>query len=498
MKKIIQWLLFAAALIGAPAFAGGSNPGLYYGQIPTAAQWNSYFSAKLDYTPGAVNTIPYWDGSGSQLNALISGDCTSAANVFTCTGPTHLTGTAAGLSIGGNSATATSIAGQTQWGVLYQSASGVTASTSSGTSGQVLTSNGAGAPTYQPVTPLSPYRNRLINGDMQISQMNAASAVTPATTDTYPIDQWKVDATQSSKLTFQQVADAPAGFKYSEKVTVASQFSPGATDRFAIYQPIEGQNLIDFGLGTSTPSTLAASLWLKCSTAGTYALGINNAGTRSYIGTVACSTSWAKQTIILVGDNTGTWATDNTVGAQFYIDLGSGSNFNTTSGAWQNGDFTRTIGTETFVNLAAGQTFQITGAQFEQVTIGASQGTTFEFLAYETQLRKSQRYLTCFNSTNTLYTISPGYVSSATTFIGVVQFPNQMRIAPTGTIVSSASHFIALDGSTQATPSSISFSNAGTTSGIIIATASGFTAGDGGQIYLNSSVGQLCFIGAQL
>lgn len=135
MKKIIQWLMLTALFGAAPAFAGGSNPGLYYGQIPTAAQWNSYFSAKLDYTPGAVNTIPFWDGSGSQLNALVSGDCTSAANVFTCT---HAT-------------SANNIVGGTQWGVLYQSAVGATTSTAAGASGEVLTSNGTSAPTFQTI-----------------------------------------------------------------------------------------------------------------------------------------------------------------------------------------------------------------------------------------------------------------------------------------------------------------------------------------------------------
>lgn len=226
MRKIFAALLMC--VVSFAAIAGGSSPGLYYGQVPTAAQWNSYFAAKLDYTPGSANTIPYWNGSGSLLNAPVSGDCTAVANVFTCsvtssvnlaggalgaipyqsgasttafllgnttttpqfltstgtgaaaqaptltsstgsgsvvlaTSPTlmtpnlgtpsalvgtNITGTATGLSIGG---TAASVAGGTQWGVLYQSASGVTASTAAGASGEVLTGNGAAAPTFQSI-----------------------------------------------------------------------------------------------------------------------------------------------------------------------------------------------------------------------------------------------------------------------------------------------------------------------------------------------------------
>jgi len=83
MKKMLIATLLI--LVNSFAFASSnSNPGLYYGQVPTAGQWNSYFSTKLDYTPGLANTVPYWDGAGTFINAAISGDCTSTANIFTC------------------------------------------------------------------------------------------------------------------------------------------------------------------------------------------------------------------------------------------------------------------------------------------------------------------------------------------------------------------------------------------------------------------------------
>lgn len=55
MKRILLALLFAVPL----AALAQSNPGLQYGQVPTAAQWNSFFSAKQD-----VGTI----GSGTVTN----------------------------------------------------------------------------------------------------------------------------------------------------------------------------------------------------------------------------------------------------------------------------------------------------------------------------------------------------------------------------------------------------------------------------------------------
>jgi hypothetical protein len=67
---------------------------------------------------------------------------------------TNITGTASGLSIGGNAATATSattatnLAGGAASQIPYQTSSGTTAFLANGTAGQVLTSAGASAPVW--------------------------------------------------------------------------------------------------------------------------------------------------------------------------------------------------------------------------------------------------------------------------------------------------------------------------------------------------------------
>ena len=45
MKRIV----LAAALLMPLAASAQTSPGLYYGQIPSATQWNGYFTAKTDY-----------------------------------------------------------------------------------------------------------------------------------------------------------------------------------------------------------------------------------------------------------------------------------------------------------------------------------------------------------------------------------------------------------------------------------------------------------------
>ena len=132
MKK----LLIALLLFSSQAFAGGSSPGLYYGLVPTAAQWNSYFAAKLDYTPGTINQMGYWDGSGNFLNAAVSGDCTSVANVFSCA---HVGSVLAGP---GAFTSLTNSGGYTQNGKLLLSSTAPVIASGFGTSPSIVNSNG--------------------------------------------------------------------------------------------------------------------------------------------------------------------------------------------------------------------------------------------------------------------------------------------------------------------------------------------------------------------
>ena len=111
-------LLIALLLLPSLAFAGGSNPGWYYGFVPTPAQYNAEWSTKLDYTPGLANQLGYWDGSGNFLNAAVSGDCTSVANVFSCA---HVGSVLAGP---GAFSTITNSGGYTQTGTVNNTFTG--------------------------------------------------------------------------------------------------------------------------------------------------------------------------------------------------------------------------------------------------------------------------------------------------------------------------------------------------------------------------------------
>lgn len=87
MTKLIArlWLLVLLACFAPEAFAQ-SSPGLVFGQVPTAPQWNSYFAAKQDVLIAGANTV-YGNPSalGTYPSFMSMPDChaTSSALIWT-------------------------------------------------------------------------------------------------------------------------------------------------------------------------------------------------------------------------------------------------------------------------------------------------------------------------------------------------------------------------------------------------------------------------------
>lgn len=157
MKKFTIWL-FAQALAFLPLAAlAQSNPGLIYGQIPSAQAWNSYFASKLDYN---VNGLPIaYGGTGAitgagALNNLAGS--VPAGQYLRGTG----TGVAASPILAGDvptlnqntTGTAASLAGGAAGSIPYQSAANATAFLvgNSTTTPNFFTSTGTGTAANAP------------------------------------------------------------------------------------------------------------------------------------------------------------------------------------------------------------------------------------------------------------------------------------------------------------------------------------------------------------
>ena len=309
-------------------------------------------------------------------------------------------------------------------GELQLQAAGTTVATITSTGMAVtgaLTTNGLAT---------SPFtmKNRIINGDMVISQRNGTSSVTP-TNGSYNLDRWVFYVSQSSRFTTQQNAGSvtpPAGFTNYLGITSSSAYSVISSDFFTVDQIIEGFNTADLAWGTANARTVTLSFWVRSSLTGTFAGGVYNSGaSRSYVFTytISAANTWEQKSITIPGDTTGTWLTNNGHGIGVRFSLGAGSTYQETANTWIAGN---DFATSSSVNLVGtnGATWYITGVQLER----GSTATAFEWLPYGMELMLCQRYF------QTISNGASGSCQSSTACIFGFQFPVVMRTAPTGAV----------------------------------------------------------------
>ncbi len=325
------------------------------------------------------------------------------------------------------------------------------------------------------------FRNRIINGAMVIDQRNAGASVTPAANAaTYTVDRWKYYVTQSSKLTAQQNAGSvtpPAGFTNYLGTTSSSAYSVISSDLFTVYHAVEGFNAADFAWGTASAATITISFWVRSSLTGTHSGTIqNSANNRSYgfTFTVSSANTWEQKSVIIAGDQSGTWLTTNGIGLSLYFNLGAGSTYSTTAGSWQAGNFTAVTGAVSVVGTS-GATFYITGVQLEK----GSTATSFDYRPYGTELALCQRYFYRLSGSGAFY--GSGVCRSSTVLTSNVVFASTMRTAPSAfTQTGTASDYGIFTGSGATTTcSAVPFidDNSQNSARVELTVSSGLTAG---------------------
>ncbi|HEX3747584.1 MAG TPA: hypothetical protein VHW09_26800 [Bryobacteraceae bacterium] len=242
--------------------------------------------------------------------------------------------------------------------------------------------------------------NRLINGAMMIDQVNegASYSVPVNNTLTYAVDQWIaacLSTGSASGVTAQRVADAPAGFVNSLKVTVGTGAgSVGAGDFLLLSQPIEANNLGDINFGTANAVPLSLSFWVKSSVAGTFAAALQNAaGSRVLVHkfSIVSTGTWTQITIPnIVGDTGGTWVTSgNAVSMTLFITVATGSTYQqATLDSWVGGTAFGSTSQTNGVLTTTGATFQVAGVQLNS----GSFCMPFEKRQFQQELSLCQRY----------------------------------------------------------------------------------------------------------
>ena len=308
------------------------------------------------------------------------------------------------------------------------------------------------------------FRNRIINGAMVIDQRNAGASVTP-TDGQYTLDRWKAQLSQTGKFSAQQSTTSPLGFVNSQKFTSLSAYTVSSSDYFNIAQYIEGYNVADLGWGTANAKTVTLSFWVYSSLTGTFGGSIINAtNNRSYpfSYSIPVANTWIQASVTIVGDTTGTWATDNTSGPQIRWSLGTGSSRQGTAGAWVSSQIFSVTGEQQIV-ATNGATFYITGVQLE---VGTN-ATSFDYRPYGTELALCERYYWQWNGGN-VQRLTMGYNDTTTTCQFVITLPVPMRAFNTLTLTNISSNGSAISGSSGALSNnilSLSTSSSGLTVG---------------------------------
>jgi hypothetical protein len=278
-------------------------------------------------------------------------------------------------------------------------------------------------------------RNIIINGAMQVAQRGTSASGVSAS-GYYTCDRWNYHRDGSEVITFSQESDAPANFKYSQKILVTNaDLDIPVNTMMRLEQRIEAGSLRYINQGTASAKQLTVSFWVKSNKTGSFAVGMfndNNGATISQAYNINLSGVWEYKTVTFVADTSvGTLsATDNATGLRLWFPLASGTNFNSgTPNVWSTSASHRAIGQSVNLFDATNNYWQITGVQLE----AGDTATPFEHRSYGAELALCQRYYQQYGG-NGGWLMGGYHLGGQDDYGNYTLFPVPMRTAPTTTI----------------------------------------------------------------
>ena len=286
--------------------------------------------------------------------------------------------------------------------------------------------------------PLFSNKNAIINGDFNIWQRGTsfASVVDSA----YTADRFIYRKTGSMVHDISRSSDVPtfaqAGrlFNYSALVDCqTADTSIGAAEYCRLAQAVEGFNFLPLA-----QKSMTLSFWVKATKVGIYCVSFRNAANnRSFIAeyTVNASDTWEFKTVVIAASpSAGGWDYTTGIGIAVSFILACGSDFQTTAGAWQAGDFAATANQVNACDSTSNN-FQLCGIQLEQGSVA----TPFENRTIQGELALCQRYFEA-----TYDQVSAGTITGTGRFVASVSdispitipFKIPKRVAPSCAVYS--------------------------------------------------------------
>ena len=360
--------------------------------------------------------------------------------------------------------------------------------------------SGSGTTVSNLKNPNEPFRNLLINGDMQIAQ-RATSTASITGNGYHTVDRMNSIISSLGTWTQSQSTTVPTGQGFTKSLKMdctSADASPGASDILRIQQAIEGQNLQHLKYGTSSAESTTLSFWVRSNKTGTYVIQLLNGAVSRQVGktyTISSADTWEKKTITFPGDTSTALDNDNTAElyVQFCLGTGTDRSSGTLSSTWKSYAAADQFAGQT-VNLAdsTSNEWYITGIQLE-VGTGASD---FEHLPFDVQLNRCFRYYLDYANTDADI-INPGtgiylcncFYYQADNVLGFLNFPVPMREEPTLTTADASNAFYAYHNNQGDGLNSLSANAQSTRVGVMLQNSDGDasgTIGHAGAFYLNS------------
>ena len=276
-------------------------------------------------------------------------------------------------------------------------------------------------------------RNIIINGAMQVAQRG-----TPSTSTGYQtIDriQFLTNNTDNFAFEVSQSSTAPDGFSLSQKLDCTTAESSLDADELARFlYKVEGQDIQHFNYGSSASEEVTVSFYVRSNVTGVYTVEfrLNAAGTSTITKqyTISSANTWERKILKLPTNTATSIDNDATNGLEISFCVAAGSNFTTGSlgTSWATtATSSRYAGQAANIMSSTDNEWYITGIQME---VG-SQATPFEHRSFGEELALCQRYYYRRVTDTSSQYLCDAFTTSSTQIVGLVQFPVEMRAAPT-------------------------------------------------------------------
>ena len=290
-----------------------------------------------------------------------------------------------------------------------------------------------------------PFRNIIINGDMQVAQR--ATSTTGVANDSdegyNSLDRFGLYyyGNEGGAATMSQDTTVPSDTSYgvqrqSLKIDVTTaDTSLGSTGIIALKHTVEAQYIHHSGWDfTSSSSKITLSFWARSVKAGTYCVLFrchDASGERYFVKeyTLVADT-WKHVEMVVPGDSNLVFNADNGEGLEMRWILAAGDDRNdATADTWFAPGFDYDNSTSNQVNFydSTSNNFFLTGVQLE---VG-DQATNFEHLPFDVQLQRCQRYYQRLTGAYVQYgQILNGHYNGDNQLQGVYTYPVKMRGSP--------------------------------------------------------------------